>query len=125
MARILVIEDNPANRELMVYLLSAFNHIPIEAADGEAGIEKANKELPELILCDLQLPLVDGYTLAQYFKSSPDLRGIPLIAVTAFAMVGDREKALAAGFDGYIAKPIIPESFITEVEGYLKKGATY
>ncbi len=122
MARILVIEDNLANRELMVYLLTAFNHISMEAADGQVGWETANRECPDLILCDLQLPMMDGYTLAQHFKSSLELKRIPLIAVTAFAMVGDREKVIAAGFDGYISKPITPELFVAQIEEYLRKG---
>ncbi len=122
MARILVIEDNLANRELMVYLLTAFNHISMEAADGQVGWETANRERPDLILCDLQLPMMDGYTLAQHFKSSLELKRIPLIAVTAFAMMGDREKVIAAGFDGYISKPITPELFVAQIEEYLRKG---
>ena len=122
MARILVIEDNPANRELMVYLLTAFHHTPLEAADGHVGLETASRVQPDLILCDLQLPHLDGYALIQHFKSEPRLKNIPVIAVTALAMVGDREKVISAGFNGYIAKPINPETFVSEIECFLRRG---
>jgi len=118
MARILVIEDNAANLELMTYLLKAFGHTPIEAGDGQEGVDTARRESPDLIVCDLQLPVLDGYTVVKLLKQIPGFRA-PVIAVTAFAMVGDRERVLAEGFDGYIAKPIAPESFVAEVEHYL------
>jgi CheY-like chemotaxis protein len=121
MARILIIEDNLANRELIVYLLNAFHHIPLEAVDGEAGLDAAHRERPDLILCDLQLPKIDGYTLARYFKSDQILRDIPLVAVTASSMVGDREKIISAGFNGYISKPIDPETFVAKVETFLRR----
>jgi CheY-like chemotaxis protein len=119
MARILLIEDNPTNLELMVYLLEAFGHQTIQAELGESGVAAALANLPELILCDLQLPDIDGYQVAAQLKSDLSTRSIPLIAVTAFAMVGDRDKVLAAGFDGYISKPIAPDTFIPQVESYL------
>ena len=118
--RILVIEDNPTNLELMTYLLTAFGHTPSAARDGEEGLAVAQREQPDLILCDVQLPQMNGYEVARWLKSHPHLRTIPLIAVTALAMVGDRDKLLAAGFDGYIAKPISPETFVAEVEGFLQ-----
>src|SRR4051812_2960715 len=102
--RILVIEDNPTNLELMTYLLKAFGHTTIVAGDGEEGIDTALRSRPELILCDLALPKLDGFGVMHRLKREPSLSGVPLIAVTAFAMVGDRDKALAAGFDGYITK---------------------
>lgn len=107
-ARILVIEDNPVNMELMTYMLKAFGHEPIQARDGTQGLDLARTSQPDLILCDIQIPGLDGYALAQRLKQDDALRWIPLIAVTAYAMVGDREKVLAAGFDGYVAKPIDP-----------------
>jgi len=119
-ARILVIEDNPANLDLMTYLLTAFGHTPLTAHDGEEGLQAAQRELPDLIICDMQLPTLDGYEVARWLKSHPDLRAIPLVAVTALAMVGDRDKVLAAGFDGYIAKPIDPETFVGQVERFLE-----
>lgn len=119
MARILVIEDNPANMELMVYLLKAFGHEPLSAADGEAGLEAVQREFPDLIICDVHLPKIGGYEIAQRLKGNPSLRKIPLVAVTALAMMGDRDKVLQAGFNGYLAKPITPETFIAQVEAFL------
>lgn len=121
-ARILVIEDNKANLDLMVYLLQAFGHTPLIAQDGEEGLAAVRWEAPDLIICDVQLPKLDGYEVARWLKSHPTLWTIPLVAVTAFAMVGDRDKMLAAGFDGYLAKPISPETFVGEVEGFLHSG---
>jgi CheY-like chemotaxis protein len=118
-ARILVIEDNLTNLELMTYLLRAFGHETVSARDGEEGVHAALQAPPDLILCDLALPVLDGFGVAHRLKSDSRLVTVPLIAVTASAMVGDRDKVLAAGFDGYIAKPITPESFVGEVESYL------
>jgi CheY-like chemotaxis protein len=119
MARILVIEDNPDSLELIVYLLTAFGHALIQASSGAAGLEAARRERPDLVLCDLQLPDLDGYDIARRLKEDPALRAIPLVAVTAYAMVGDRERVLAAGFDGYFTKPIEPERFVDQIAGYL------
>jgi two-component system cell cycle response regulator len=122
MARVLVIEDNPANLELMSYLLQAFGHTVLTATDGVAGIETVRRDAPDLIVCDIQLPGIDGFEVARRLKIDPKLRTIPLVAVTALAMVGDRDKVLAAGFDGYIAKPIAPETFIGQVEVFIGPG---
>jgi CheY-like chemotaxis protein len=119
MARILVIEDNPANLDLMVYLLDAFGHTPLAATDGEVGIALIQNEKPHLIICDIQLPKLSGYEVVQWLKQEPALRDIPILAVTAYAMVGDRDKVLAAGFDGYLTKPIQPETFVPQVESFL------
>lgn len=121
MARILVIEDNPTNLQLMVYLLQAFGHEALQAADGEEGIAVMGRERPELVLCDVQLPRLDGYGVARHVKADLALRHVPLIAVTALAMVGDRDHILAAGFDGYIAKPIAPETFVSQAEAFLER----
>jgi len=118
-ARIAVIEDNPANLELMRYILAAFGHKVSTAADGQAGYELILRERPELVVCDLQLPLVDGFEVARRLKSNPALSVIPLVAVTALAMVGDRERVLAAGFDGYISKPLEPQTFIAQIDAFL------
>ncbi len=120
MARILIIEDNPANLELMTYLLRAFGHTPLVARDGEAGLETARRERLDLIICDVQLPKLDGYAVIRRLKDHPALRAIPVVAVTALAMVGDRDKVLGTGFDGYIAKPIQPETFVAQVEAFLQ-----
>ena len=119
MARILVIEDNPANLDLMTYLLRAFGHTPASAADGVEGIAAARSAIPDLIICDIQLPGLDGFDVARTLKAEPALCAIPLVAVTALAMVGDRDQILAAGFDGYLAKPIAPETFIAQLEAFL------
>jgi len=119
MARILVIEDNPINLELMTYLLRAWGHEPVDAVDGEAGIERAQRDRPDLIVCDIQLPGIDGYEVARRLKAEPVLAGVPLVAVTAYAMVGDRDRALQAGFDGHFAKPIDPAAFMAALSRFL------
>lgn len=119
-ARILAIDDNPDNLELMRYLLEAFGYPALTACDGTGGIALAERERPDLILCDVQLPDIDGYEVVRRIRGHPDLSGLVIIAVTALAMVGDRAKALAAGFDGYLPKPIDPATFIRQVEAYLQ-----
>jgi CheY-like chemotaxis protein len=119
MARILIVEDNPANLALMEYLLRAFGHTPLVAWDGEAGIAQAIAERPDLILLDLHMPKVDGFEAARRIREERSLDSVPVIAVTASAMVGDRDKILAQGFDGYIGKPITPETFVEQVERFL------
>jgi CheY-like chemotaxis protein len=94
-ARILIIEDNPTNLELMVYLLKCFGYQYLVAHDGVEGLEVARREQPDLIICDIQLPNLDGYEVARRLKSEATLRPIPLVAVTALAMVGDRDRVLA------------------------------
>jgi len=118
-ARILIIEDNPANIELMSFLLSAYGHTPIAAADGARGVAAARSDVPDLIACDVNLPGMDGFAVLAALKGDPSLNGVPILAVTALAMAGDREKVLGAGFDGYISKPIEPESFVAELEAFL------
>lgn len=118
-ARILVIEDNPANIELMTYLLNASGYATLTAGDGEQGLRVAERERPDLIVCDIQMPSMNGYEVARAMKANDDLRRLPLIAVTAFAMVGDREKAVNAGFDGYVTKPIDPVTFVAQLEVFL------
>lgn len=119
-ARILVIEDNPASLDLMRYLLEAQGYAPFTACDGEEGLEVARLQRPDLIICDIQLPRLSGFQVAQEIKNHPDLGQVALVAVTAFAMVGDRDRVLAAGFDGYISKPITPEAFVGQVESFLR-----
>ena len=119
MARILIIEDNQTNMQLMAYLLRAFGHYVMEAVNGKSGLAAAEGEQPDLILCDLQMPGMDGYEVARHIKLNPSLLPVPVVAVTAYAMVGDREKVLEAGFDWYIPKPINPEIFLGQVEEFL------
>ncbi len=118
-ARILVIEDNPPNLELMSYLLRAFGHDVTTATDGLMGLTAATDEYFDLIICDIQIPRIDGHEVARRLKKDPDRRHIPLVAVTAYAMVGDRDRVLGAGFNGYIPKPIAPEAFVGQVEAFL------
>jgi two-component system cell cycle response regulator len=121
--RILVIEDNDTNRMLMTYLLKAFGYLVLEAADGEAGVAMARSERPALILCDVHLPKLDGYGVVRELKNGSKVGGAPIVAVTALAMVGDRDRILAAGFDGYISKPIEPENFVERVSEFLPEAA--
>lgn len=108
--RILVVEDNKDNMTLIVDVLSSFNYDVLQAVDGEMGVELAQQEKPDLILMDLSLPRMDGWTAARYLKSDARLKHIPVIALTAHAMVGDKERALEAGCDDYLSKPIdLPE----------------
>lgn len=118
-ARILIIEDNPANLELMGYLLRCSGHEVLVATDGQAGLKLAQLEAPELIICDIQMPHMTGFEVALHLKGDDRLRHIPLVAITAFAMVGDRERVLAGGFDGYLAKPIDPEAFVAQIEAFI------
>ena len=105
-ARILVVEDNRDNMMLITDLLQTLEYVVIQAGDGQSGVTLAEAELPDLILMDLSLPVMDGWTATRHIKSNPALEHIPIIALTAHAMVGDRERALAAGCDDYLAKPI-------------------
>ncbi|MBN2304674.1 MAG: response regulator [Anaerolineae bacterium] len=104
--RILVVEDNPDNRILITDVLASFDYEVLIAEDGEQGVEMAEKEVPDLILMDLSLPKMDGWAATKAIKDKAPLADIPIIALTAHAMVGDREKALKAGCDDYISKPI-------------------
>ena len=119
MARILVIEDHPDNRELVRYLLTAYGHTVLEAATGEEGLVTAGRDLPDFILCDIQLPGISGDDVVRALKADPNTAAIPVIAVTSFAMVGDREARLAVGFDGYLSKPIDPDTFVPTISAML------
>jgi len=114
-----VIEDNPTNLQLAVYLLQAFGHEVSGAKEGAEGIEMARQNKPDLILLDIHMPKMDGYEVASRLRGDSDCRYIPIVAVTALAMVGDREHLLASGFDGYISKPIEPETFSAKVQEFL------
>ncbi len=114
-ATILLIEDNEKNRYLATYLLEEHGYKVVHAPDGPRGIVVAQTLLPDLIVLDIQLPVMDGHAVARALRAIEPLRAVPIIAVTSYAMVGDREKALAAGCNGYIEKPINPETFATEI----------
>lgn len=114
--RILLIEDNEQNRYLATFLLERHGYRVEVAADGLAGVEVATASPPDLILLDIQLPGMDGHAVARTLRAVPTLSRVPIIAVTSYAMVGDREKVLAAGCDGYLEKPIDPETFVASIE---------
>lgn len=118
-ARVLIIEDNPDNLELLRYLLQAFGYQTLAAEDGLRGVQCALDTLPDLVLCDLQMPGIDGLEVARRLRADPTTRAIPLVAVTAYARDTDRERALQAGFDDYLAKPIEPEAFLDLVKQIL------
>jgi CheY-like chemotaxis protein len=120
-ARVLVIEDNASSLELMTYLLESFGYTPLHAHDGEEGLQVARSERPDLILCDVQLGAMDGHEVCRRLKRDPVLRSIPLVALTAYAMVGDREKMLAEGFDGYLSKPVNPEQVMDQLAPFLSR----
>jgi two-component system cell cycle response regulator DivK len=115
---VLLIEDNEQNRYLATFLLEAKGYKVIFAPDGPRGIETAQAMTPDVILLDIQLPTMDGYSVARALREVGSLRGVPIVAVTSYAMAGDREKALAAGCNGYIEKPIDPETFVAEMESF-------
>ena len=119
MKRMLVIEDNETNMYLIRFMLEKSGYEVIEAREGAVGVELAIKEKPDLIIMDVQLPDIDGLEATKRIRASEADTEIPIVALTSYAMAGDRERALAAGCTGYIEKPINPETFISEIEKYL------
>jgi two-component system cell cycle response regulator DivK len=119
--RILVVEDNPDNRILITDVLASLAYEVVVAEDGIEGVTKAEAEVPDLILMDLSLPKKDGWTAAREIKAKPALAHIPIIALTAHAMVGDREKALGAGCDDYVSKPIDLRELSSKLKQFLEK----
>lgn len=117
--KILYIEDNPQNLYLVTFILEKHGYRVFSATDGAGGIERAAEVLPDLILLDIQLPVMDGYAVARRLRDNPGLSGVPIVAVTSYAMSGDREKALEAGCAGYIEKPIDPDTFVLQVARHL------
>ncbi len=117
--RILVVEDNPDNRILIIDVLESMDYEVLVAENGEEGITLANRETPDLILMDLSLPKVDGWAATRKLKTNAALADVPIIALTAHAMVGDREKALEAGCDDYISKPIDLRELSSKLKHYL------
>lgn len=118
-ARILVIEDNAANLELVRYLLTYSGYTVLPASDGAQGLALARQERPDLIICDLQMPELDGYQVLEQLRGDGRGAGLRIVALTAFSMPKDRDKVLTAGFDGYLSKPIEPEAFVAQIEAYL------
>jgi two-component system cell cycle response regulator DivK len=117
--RILVIEDTEDNRQILRDLLNNAGFEVIEATDGAAGVEAAGRVGPDLILMDIQLPVIDGYEATRRIKADPALRHIPIIAVTSYALSGDEAKTRDAGCDGYIAKPFSPRALLAMVRQFI------
>ena len=121
-ADILYIEDNPGNRMLVRRILEAEGYTIREAVDGPAGLEMAAQERPDLILLDINLPEIDGYDLAKRMRAMPNLDGVPILAVTANVMQGDRERTMEAGCNGFIPKPIDVDKLPQLIKAALDKG---
>ena len=117
--RILVVDDQEDLRGVLRDLLTGSGYTVIEAADGEAGVAKAKSDRPDLILMDIQMPVIDGYEATRRIKVDPDLKPIPIVAVSSFAIKGDEEKARAAGCDHYVTKPYSPMQLLRLIRGFL------
>ena len=124
MAKILLVEDNEMNRDMLSRRLKRKGFDVVMAVDGQEGIDMASSESPDLILLDMSLPVVDGWEAAGQLKSRPDTRGIPIIALTAHAMAGDREKALEAGCDEYDTKPVEMPRLLEKIQSMLETSAS-
>lgn len=120
-ARILVAEDNQASLALMTYLLRAYGHEVSVAGDGEEALRAVAGTVPDMILMDIHMPKMDGFETVRLMRRDTRLARIPIIAVTAYAMVGDRERVLAGGFDGYLPKPIVPQTFADDINYFLAR----
>jgi len=114
--RVLVVEDSPVNMLLTVAILERAGHHPVQAETAARGIALAREHRPDVILMDIQLPEMDGLAATRLIKADPELRSLPVVALTAFAMKGDEETMRAAGCDGYVTKPIRYKEFLAEVE---------
>jgi CheY-like chemotaxis protein len=117
--KILVIEDNEQNLYLENFILEKHGYHVIQATNGVDGIRHAELQKPDLILLDIQLPIMDGYTVARELRKKDGLADVPIVAVTSYAMPGDRENAMSAGCSGYIEKPIDPDTFMVQIENFL------
>ncbi len=116
--KILVIEDNEQNLYLVRFILEKKGYKVLAALDGRTGIEMASALKPDIILLGIQLPVMDGHAVAINIRKNPDLSKVPIVAVTSYAMPGDRKKVMDAGCNGYIEKPIDPDIFVTQIERY-------
>jgi two-component system cell cycle response regulator DivK len=116
---ILVVEDQEDNRQILRDLLGNAGYELTEAEDGEDAIAAVARRRPDLILMDIQLPLMDGYEATRRIRTNPDLKSVPIIAVTSYALAGDEDKALAAGCNGYVTKPYSPRDLLAKVRTYL------
>ena len=123
MIRILVAEDNAVNRELLRELLETRGYTVFEACDGQEALHMIEQAQPELLLLDIGMPVLDGFAVIRRIRESPRLARLPVVAVTAYAMRGDRERILESGFDGYLSKPLNPSSLTQELDRLLTKGS--
>lgn len=123
MPRILLVEDNEMNRDMLSRRLDRRGYQVLMAVDGQQGVDMAAAEVPDLILMDMSLPILDGWEATRQLKAAPATRAIPIIALTAHAMSGDREKALEAGADDYDTKPIELPRLLEKIQALLRKGA--
>ena len=117
--RILMVEDTEDNRQIMRDLMASAGFELLEAVNGADGVAMAAREKPDLILMDIQLPVMDGYEASRRIKAIPELRHIPIIAVTSYALSGDEAKTMAAGCDGYVAKPFSPRALLAKIREFL------
>jgi two-component system cell cycle response regulator DivK len=120
MIRILVAEDNPANRELLRERLEASGYSVTEACNGQEALDMIAQSQPDLLLLDISMPVLDGFATVRKIRENPQLSALPILAVTAYAMRGDRENVLNAGFDGYLSKPINARDLASELERLLR-----
>ncbi|MGC9976934.1 MAG: response regulator [Syntrophales bacterium] len=118
---ILIVEDDPKNLKLIRDLLQIRGYTTLEATDGKQGVDMARAKMPDLILMDIQMPVMDGFEAISILKADPVTKNTPTIALTAFAMQGDREKCMEAGFNDYITKPLDTRAFMTKVKEYLER----
>jgi CheY-like chemotaxis protein len=124
MAKILVVEDNETNQKIIVRRLQKRGYDVVIASDGQEGVDQGRSQAPDLILMDMSLPIIDGWEATRQLKAAAETQGIPIIALTAHAMVGDREKALAAGCDDYDVKPIELERLLGKIEALLARASS-
>ena len=121
MKKILVVEDTEDNRQILRDLLTAAGYELVEAVDGAAGVAMAKAHKPDLILMDIQLPVIDGYEATRRIKADPKLKDIPVIVVTSYALSGDEGKARAAGCDAYVTKPYSPRQLLAKIREFMPK----
>jgi CheY-like chemotaxis protein len=119
-ATVLVVEDNPVNMELVVYLLEARGHTVLTATDGREGLAELQRKIPDIIICDLEMPTMNGFEFLEALRDDPAFGQLPVVAVTASSMPGDRTRVLQAGFDAYLSKPIRPQTFVDVIEDCLR-----
>lgn len=119
MSKVLIAEDNPVNRELLRELLQTRGHSVTEACDGQEALERIEESRPDILFLDLDMPVLDGFATVRRIRENPATAALTVLAVTAYAMQGDREKVLTSGFDGYLSKPIQSRLLFEEMERFL------